>query len=346
MIPLPLTLLRPILAPLSRVYADQIGKRNAAFDQGKGVVTLDRPVISVGNLSVGGTGKTPMVRRIIQNLRDADLDPCIAMRGYGSSRRPDGRSDEADEYAATFDDLPIVAQPNRTEGLINLFGTERGERVNAVVLDDGFQHRRIARQLDIVLIDATRSPLDDHLLPLGRLREPIDSLARAHAVVITHAERADAATIDASTRAAISANPKLLIATAEHAWSRLDTTEGEHPVEWLAGRTVLPVCAIGNPEPFVAAVDAAARTMLEPIVLRDHDPYSASTVRRIRSAAAHADAIVTTAKDWAKLSHERADLWPCPVAVPRLDMHLRTGADAINTAVLEAVAAFGDTLDA
>lgn len=339
-------LLRSILAPLSRVYGSQIAKRNLGFDQGQGVVTLDRPVISVGNLSVGGTGKTPMVRRIIGLLREAAFDPCIAMRGYGSKKSATGRSDEADEYAAAFDDLPIVAQPNRTEGLIELFGTERGARVDCVVLDDGFQHRRIARQLDIVLLDATRSPLDDDLLPLGRLREPIESLARAHAVVVTHTERAERGEVDAILERAFGVNPALTAAVAEHAWARLKVGDETHPVEWLAGRRVLPVCAIGNPEPFLASVAAAAGSTVEPIVLRDHDPYGSGAVARIRRAAANAEAIVTTAKDWAKLGRLPADSWPCPVAVPELEMRLIAGGDSLDDHILAAARTPADTLDA
>lgn len=337
-------ILRPILKPLSRVYASQIGKRNARFDKGQGVVTLDRPVISVGNLSVGGTGKTPMVRRIVELLREHGRDPCIAMRGYGSSRRADGRSDEADEYASHFDDLPIVAQPNRTEGLIALFGTDRGESIDVIVLDDGFQHRRIARELDIVLIDATRSPLDDALLPLGRLREPTESLVRAHAVVVTHTERSPDVTVNDITRTAYAAHPDLLMATAEHAWDELSVNGRREPIAWLAGKAVLPVCAIGNPGAFVESVRSVASRVLEPIVLRDHDPYARGTIRRIIQASQQADAIVTTAKDWAKLKLEDPSVWPCPIVVPLLEMRLITGGDAIDQAVLGAVEAFADTL--
>ncbi len=330
---------------MSRLYASQIGARNDRFDRGEGVVTFDRPVISIGNLSVGGTGKTPMVRRVIDRLRLTGHDPCIAMRGYGSSRRADGRSDEADEYAAAFDDLPIVARPDRTEGLIALFGTERGERVDTIVLDDGFQHRRIARALDVVLIDATRSPMEDALLPLGRLREPMASLARAHAVVITHTERASAVAANDIARAALAANADLLVATAEHAWAGVTVSGTEHPVAWLAGKTVLPVCAIGNPGAFLESVRSAAGRVLDPVVLRDHDPYAAATIRRIVRAASPADAIVTTAKDWAKLRETDPSAWPCPVAVPQLEMRLVTQAEAFDRLTLAAAQTPQDTLD-
>ncbi|QKK10112.1 MAG: hypothetical protein HND58_07150 [Planctomycetota bacterium] len=162
---------------LARVYAAAATHRNRRFDNGHRVVTLDRPVISVGNLSLGGTGKTPMVQRIVAHLRDHGHDPAIAMRGYASKHA--GLSDEAELYKSTFDDLPIVAQPRRLEGLFQLFATERGRRVDCVVLDDGFQHRFIARQLNLVLIDAAHDPFAARVVPAGRLREPAAGLARA-----------------------------------------------------------------------------------------------------------------------------------------------------------------------
>ena len=113
-----------LLSPVSALYKREITRRNAKFDRGEGVVTLDRPVISIGNLSVGGTGKSPTVAMVVRTLRDAGFWPAVAMRGYGSGKTAHGSSDEADEYRALFPDLPIVAQPNRTLGLIELFGTE------------------------------------------------------------------------------------------------------------------------------------------------------------------------------------------------------------------------------
>ncbi|MEO1584848.1 MAG: tetraacyldisaccharide 4'-kinase [Planctomycetota bacterium] len=347
-------LARAILTPFAGLYRSQIDRRNRAFDRGEGVVTFDRPVISIGNLSVGGTGKTPMVARVIETLRREGFDPCIAMRGYGAKSSPSGRSDEADEYAQRFDDLPIVAQPNRTEGLIELFGTERGAKTDCVVLDDGFQHRRIARVLDVVLIDATRSPFDDELLPLGRLRETPASLARAQAIVVTHTERAADADLNTMTRSIGEWAADATLSTAEHTWASLAVDGVEQPVSWLAGKRVLPVCAIGNPGPFLAQVGAAAGSLVDPIVLRDHDPYRGRTIARIRRAADDAHAIVTTAKDWVKLGAAAggapgasgSDAWPCPIAVPGLAMRLVSGGDALDDLVIAAAGVRSDTLDA
>lgn len=188
------------------LYRAAIGRRNRAFDAGKGVTKVELPVISIGNLSVGGTGKTPMVMHVLTLLLEAGLRPCVAMRGYRAKHRPTRSqpmliidqarmpahdSDEADEYRRVFPDVPVIAQPDRLAGIRRLLDEPFQPTVDCVVLDDGFQHRRIARDLDVVLIDASRSPFVDRLLPRGWLREPVESLKRAHAVVITHAELLD-----------------------------------------------------------------------------------------------------------------------------------------------------------
>ncbi|MEO1279919.1 MAG: tetraacyldisaccharide 4'-kinase, partial [Planctomycetota bacterium] len=146
--PLPAAL-RP-LAPLAeRLYTRAITKRNANFDsRSKGSllfpgglsVTLDRPVISVGNLSVGGTGKTPAVQLVCRWLIEDGCTPAIAMRGYAAK---DGVSDEAELHRAAMPEIPLAVGPNRIERLLELFRSPEGEAVDTIVLDDGFQHRRV-----------------------------------------------------------------------------------------------------------------------------------------------------------------------------------------------------------
>jgi tetraacyldisaccharide 4'-kinase len=332
--------LKTLLGPASKLYLREITRRNSIFDAGKGVVTLDRPVISIGNLSVGGTGKSPMVAHVIEVLRADGRQPCVAMRGYGSKHNTHGTSDEADEYSARFQGLQIVARPNRTEGLIDLFGTEQGEEVDSIVLDDGFQHRRIARSLDIVLIDLTRSPFEDELLPVGRLREPVDSLSRARVVVLTHAEAVTPAQLSEIRKSVLDVNGKLVVGVAEHAWVGLDISGSneEVPVQWLDSKRVLPLCAIGNPDPFLKAVEKAASECAKPMVLRDHDPYKPGTIAKLIASAEGCDAIVCTAKDWSKLRHVPEAEWPCPVARPKLAMQFRENGDRLDELVRQAAA--------
>ena len=336
---------------LSRAYSIAINRVNRRYDQGIGVVTLDRPVISVGNLSTGGTGKTPMVMHIVRTLQRLGHNPCIAMRGYKST--PDAPSDEMLEYARSLaapdgGSVPIVAQPDRLSGLFELFATQRGEAVNVVVLDDGFQHRRIARDLNIVLIDATRSPFRDALLPAGHLREPVSSLSRADAVVVTHAECSHADDV-ATLRVQIhERQPKVLIAVARHAWRCLKestpTGEIEHAVSSLAGKKVAAVAAIGNPLAFFDHVREQAghepgHDLCFTMALRDHDPYSDATIAGLIESlrGVRPDALVTTEKDWSKLRRVPADRWPCPVLRPALELEFPSGGHDLDALIRSAM---------
>lgn len=358
--PLPSFLSGTVGRGLSPFYAYEIGRRNRKFDQGVGVTKLDRSVISVGNLSVGGTGKTPMVKTVVSWLIEDGHRPAIAMRGYKGAENkangPDATSDEAIEYQRTLPAwadgtrVPIVAQADRTSGLQTLFAGCDGARVDCVVLDDGFQHRQIARDLDVVLVDATRSPWQDHLLPHGWLREPVESLGRAGAVVITHVEAVGepaARELMSKVRTIVPGAP---LATTEHAWTALRESIGTaiaetvHDVGWLAGKKVIAVCAIGNPRPFVESVKKAVAaserggTLAGEVVLPDHDAYGHAAMRRIGELVRRtgAQVVVTTEKDWAKLRDRNREGWGARVVRPTLRLTFQSGVDELRDAVLRA----------
>jgi tetraacyldisaccharide 4'-kinase len=331
------------------LYRAALAWRSRRFDRGSGVIRLDRPVISVGNLSVGGTGKTPLVRRIVAHLLDRGFRPAIAMRGYKAT--PQRESDEAEAHRRALPGVPVVAQADRVAGLIALFATDAGARVDCVVLDDGFQHRRLARDLDVVLLDASRDPFADRLLPRGWLREPVAALARAHAVVVTHAELAPPAVVGGIVERARGVRPDLTAAVSRHRWAAVEVRDeagqgfSVRPTETLRGRRVLPVCAIGNPEGFLAAArDAAGGRTLAPIVLPDHDPYRETTVQRVIDAAraGGAEAIVTTDKDWAKLSAVPGERWPCALARAVLEIAFDSGEAALLALAEHAARVGGD----
>ena len=331
------------------IYRAAISRRNAAFDAGRGVTKLDVPVISVGNLSVGGTGKTPMVMHIVGLLLRAGRKPCIAMRGYAGAGRVGGRrgGDEADAYQRVFGGgVPIVAQPDRIAGLREVMGNR--EAIDCVVLDDGFQHRKIARDLDIVLVDATRPPSGDRLLPAGWLREPVRSLRRASAVVITHAECASAGELSALKTFVGKEHGRGVLAVTRHLWTGLASSRmGEEvvlPLDALAGRKMFACCAIGNPAAFVRTLEMTATgvggRVAGRMVLKDHDPFAAGTVGRLKEEArrAGADAIVVTDKDWSKL---RWAEMPIEVLRPVLTMAFDEGAEGLERAVLGVAGGWG-----
>lgn len=340
----------------ARVYALGIALHNRRHDAGRGVKTLGVPVISIGNLSVGGTGKTPMVAHACRVLLERGIRPCIAMRGYAPGKRAGAgeESDEADAYARLFgDSVDIVSRPDRHAGIQRLLADRSaigsaGDAApmlpapGAVVLDDGFQHRRIARDLDVVLVDASRSPFADRLLPAGWLREPVESLRRATCVVITHAELADAGALRTLARDVERAHGRPPIAVTRHLWTALrDADDRPRPLETLLGKRAVGVCAIGNPGGFSHALRATigpAGPRPEEIVLPDHDPYAPQTIARIADAARRADAqfIVTTDKDWSKLRAVPRGTWPCAVLRPELSLSFVHGREEFDQAVIGA----------
>lgn len=337
----------PVGRLAARVYGSIIARRNRAFDRGRGVLRLPMPVISVGNLSVGGTGKTPMVMHLCRVLLERRIRPCIAMRGYSKEKRRSGGtgSDEADQYCREFgDNVDVVAQPDRAAGVHSLLGSTLTPP-GAVILDDGFQHRRIRRDLDIVLIDASRDPFSDRLLPAGWLREPPSSLRRASCVVVTHSELAEPGSLAVLAQKIEAAHGHRPVATTRHLWTALQieggSPAGPAPLDWLVGKRVVGVCAIGNPRGFSDALRLTVSPSARPefIVLPDHDPFDPPTIARVRAAAerAAADAIVLTDKDWSKVRHLPASSWPCPVVRPVLSLGFVAGQAELERLVLSAV---------
>lgn len=324
----------PIPAPLGLIaepfYRATIAWRNRAFNAGRGVTRLSVPVISAGNLSVGGTGKTPMVMRIVEWLRAAGHRPAIAMRGYRAA--PGRMSDEETEYRNRFLDVPIVAQPDRLAGLKPILDAGQAD---CVVLDDGFQHRYIARDLDIVLIDATRSPFADRCLPAGWLREPVVSLRRAGIVVLTHAEAAAESEISNLKSRISDLVPTTPILTSRHIWTVLRIAGApDAPIEWLRGRPTVVACGIGNPAAFIAGLRSAGAVILEAIERRDHHEWNRTDINEIRRRLDHSPeaCIVTTEKDWVKLN--RLDLNGLIVARPMLSIDLGSEQESLRERVL------------
>lgn len=314
-----------VTGPMSRVYAWEADRRSRRFDRGIGVERIDRPVISIGNLSAGGTGKSPVVRWVIGVLREAGHRPAIAMRGYKASAG--GMSDEQAEHAAMLPGVPIVAQPDRVAGLRALFETDAGASVDCVVLDDGFQHRRLARDLDIVLVDATRPPHRDALLPAGFLREPMAALFRADAVVLT---RCGLVTDQALVKSVDALVPHLRhgvpVFGSEERWDRVERFGAEGCAEQcspeqLRGARVVLCCGVGNPDALVRSVERAGVEIVERMVLHDHAAYDRSLVARLAQMGSECDGVLTTGKDWVKIQ----PLWanhsqvPPPVWVPRAE---------------------------
>jgi tetraacyldisaccharide 4'-kinase len=293
---------------------------------------LSVPVVCVGNLTAGGTGKTPMVAWVARELARRGLRPGVVSRGYGA-RAPDGASDEAALLAAELPGVPHVAHPDRARAGREL--VERG--CGALVLDDGFQHRRLERDLDLVLVDATRpwglpAPPGGGeavcaLLPRGLLREPLKGLARASAVILTRVDQAEPRALAALRERLLGVAPGVALATSEHrprGLQRLGGTERAAP-QSLRGQRAELVSGIGNPDAFERSVRDLGADVVAHRRFGDHHAYTARDLEGLGRGGAR---VVTTAKDAVKLAplSERAgiDAW-----VLEIEIALREGASVL-----------------
>jgi tetraacyldisaccharide 4'-kinase len=336
--PLPAAL-RPLTVPASRVYAAIIAARNRRYDRGQGITPVDRPVISVGNITTGGTGKTPMVAWIARHLVSAGHRPVIAMRGYKASPRAAG--DEHAEYQQVLPDVPVLANPDRIAALREFLPAH--PEFDCVILDDGFQHRRLHRDLDLVLIDAQARTLQDDLLPAGHLREPLTSLRRADAVIITHAND-----IDPILRGEIERwHGRAPLAWSRHRWKHIEIhqTDGscaQHPIDWLRGKRLVTMLGIGRPASVIEQLEALGAKVMASVPAADHERYDLVKLTIARGLCNGCDALVVTRKDWVKIRAIVADTalkWPCPIVVPALSLEVIEGAEALREMIMEAARA-------
>jgi tetraacyldisaccharide 4'-kinase len=326
--------LAPIAWPAACAYGAAVWVRNRGFDRGRRVQRMSRPVISVGNIVAGGTGKTPMVRWLAARLEQHDVRPVIAMRGY---RGGGESSDEAREYRAALPGVPVLEDPARAAALQRYLPAH--PEVDCILLDDGFQHRFVGRDLDLVLVDATRPCLSDHLLPAGWLREPASNLARADGVVVTRATRVDQRLADAIA----SKHGAPPLAWCRHRWMSLALHGSERAdveIDWLRGKRVATMLGVGNPAAVTDQVRGVGAMIAMDFGARDHERYAAARVRAFLASCSDVDALVVTAKDWVKL--ERLIDWrrcPMPVAVPRLEIEFLAGEERLWSKALAAIEA-------
>lgn len=325
--------LRPVTIPASWGFRAAVRARNRHYDQPDAVRHLDIPVISVGNLSTGGAGKTPTVMWIVEQLRAHERMPVIALRGYGAG--PGELSDEETEYMQRLPDTDIVVDPKRYEKL-NGYLAKRPE-IDCAVLDDGFQHRQLHRDLDLVLVDSTQPTFHDRLLPAGHLREPLRNLSRADAVIVTRCDAPDdelAALIETYHGA-------LPLAWCRHRWTHLDRydVDGAHtrPVEDLRTMRLAVMAGIGNPAAFRRQLEQHGATIAVERGVRDHFRYTSRALAEVHEIARKCDALVVTGKDWVKIEPlVDWSTWTVPIVLPRVAVDVHHGEAALRQRLLEA----------
>lgn len=304
-----------LLAPLSWMYGSVVRARNARFDRTP-PLRLRWPVVSIGNLSVGGAGKTPLVICLARLLQREGYAPDVLSRGYGRSQQtvervdPSGSADRfGDEpvLIARSTGVPVYVGASRYEAGVLAESDSGGSGVH--LLDDGFQHRELARDLDIVVIH--RSDLQQRLLPAGRLREPLASLRRAGVVVL----RNEDAELESALR--VHTRPECRF------WRVRRMLALPGPVH-----RAVAFCAVARPAEFFAGLKAAGAGVAEQIRFRDHHPYTMADIDRLAETGRRAgcDAFVTTEKDAVKLDaamrsrlNRVAPLWTAALTVEIAD---------------------------
>lgn len=275
------------------VYRAIISARNAGYDRGwRQSHRASLPVISIGNITTGGVGKTPFTAWIAHRLIEWRLPPAILMRGYGAE---EGRiSDEQTLLAEELPGVPVVTQPDRVRGAAMIAANH--PQVKAILLDDGFQHRRLARDLDLVLIDATNPFGHGHLLPRGLLREPAAALRRAGGVILSRAAGDTRQLAQLIERY----HGKPPLASFTHEWDSIVDAAGNNVKP--SGGSILAACAIGNPQAFFDQARGRFE-VADSVAFPDHHDFKKSDLARLEHRARQCDAqaILVTGKDWVKL---------------------------------------------
>ncbi len=329
------TAARLLLAGAELPYRFVVGARNRMYDRAW-LASFRSPatVVSVGNLTVGGTGKTPCVHWLASWLSQQGHRCVILSRGYGAKRRG-AANDESMELARRLPNVPHLQSPDRVA-----VARQAVDRLAAdvLILDDGFQHRRLARDVDLVLIDATRPWGWNHLLPRGLLREPPQSLARADAVIVTRGRTLAGDAQRKLLQQIDSHHPGIPLAiVSEQSTVWVDGNANQLPLEDLPG-PLQPVCGIGNPAAFANTLRSVDRPTLPMIVFPDHHAYGRQDWDRIATAARQhrARAIVCTEKDLVKLAPIAGG--ELPLWALRIEWEWLHGREAIEERLREAIA--------
>jgi tetraacyldisaccharide 4'-kinase len=292
------------LAAASVPYGAAVRLRNRLFDTGwKRRHKVGVPVVSVGNLTLGGTGKTPCVEYLARFFRERGKQVAILSRGYKGAGVP---NDEALVLEENLPDVPHLQGADRVA--LAAMAIEELE-AELLILDDGFQHRRLARDLDVVLLDATDPFGHGRIFPRGLLREPKSSLRRSDVVMLTRCDQIDQSALNRLTEQVRKLNPgRPVVATTHTPIAWLQHGQVDQPADALRGRRVAAFCGIGNPDAFRRTLKDVGVEPLAERAFPDHHAYTRSDVEELRVWARQqpADAaLVTTQKDLVKLRVDR-----------------------------------------
>jgi tetraacyldisaccharide 4'-kinase len=322
-----MSILRYLAAPLAPLYGAVVRARNRSFDaHPERAARAGVPVVSVGNLSTGGTGKTPLTLFLAEGLEAAGWFDAVLSRGYGGRRDVDPMSVAADSDPSQTGDEPllmarrlgpqrVVVGRKRHAAALRALAQRPGLR--CLLLDDGFQHRALHRDVDLLLLDGVRRWGNGRMLPLGDLREPMTSAARAQALVVTRASRVPArAEIEAWWARHGSGGPIFWVDFALGGLRRWDTGEAASLPRAGSGQA-FAWCGLGHPEAFYADLLLAGQAWADTHSFPDHHTPTKAELGRLqdRARAAGAEWLVCTEKDAVKLDGAAAEVLKMPLFV-------------------------------
>ena len=293
------SLLRFCLYPLSLVYLLIINIRNFLYS--KAILKSKHPsvpVISIGNITTGGTGKTPAVIWLCNFLKDKNIPTAILTRGYKTKK---GQfADEPAILTKNCPDTKILVDSKRT---LTAKKAVKNHSVKALVMDDGFQHRKLARDIDILTIDSLIPFGYQKVLPAGLLREPLTSIKRAQAAILTRCDQTTQENIENIEKKIKSINPDIVIAKSIHSPTAAQAIGATRiPLDQLKTRKVYAFSGIGNPQSFINTLKSLQIHLVGTKIFNDHHNYTCEDITEIYENARklEAEVILSTQKDWTK----------------------------------------------
>lgn len=315
-------LLRLLLRPAEVAYRLALALRDGAYRLGfRTAREAPIPVLSVGNLSVGGTGKTPFAAWLAERLVEEGVSPAIVLRGYGD--------DESRLHARWNPDVPVHVARRRLDAV----SAAAAGGADVAILDDGFQHRELARDADVVLL-AAEDPLPPRLLPLGPYREPLEALRRAHLVVVTRRTAPDGQALALEDRIRTAAPGTRIgrIRLEPGGWRTLDGEVADEPPG-----PVLAVAGVARPRSFGDVLEPVLGERPEVMDFPDHHDFTGADVDAIVRAAGERT-VVTTEKDAVKLVDHAERLSDARVLALRVTPEAKTRLlDVLVTSVVARV---------
>ena len=327
--------LRCLLRVLSIPYGLVVYLRNRAFDLGLlQCLSCGAPVICVGNLSLGGTGKTPLVSWIARHLKASKMQPCIVSRGYGA--RQGQQNDEAAELSLILPDILHYAHHDRIVAARKAVTTGS----DVVILDDGFQHRRLVRDTNIIAVDATDPYGCGFLFPRGFLRESLREVRRADAIVLTRSTLVDESKRKEirNTFQKLCPTKPLIWAESDHKPMRLRQSSGiERPLDFLCRKKIVAFAGIGNPDAFHRSLMSMDTHVVAFRPFPDHHMYSQNDLTSLGTWGSQqkAELFITTLKDLVKI--QKDTLEGIPVVAVEIEIDFLVGRQEIEALIEGAV---------